>query len=257
MSKSGDHVSQGTALGPTSAEYRRKRIAKIWKSIRHKDITRQIKNFLWKTVHDAHRIGKFWTHIPGYEERAECHSCGEVESMEHILLKCRKPGQAKIWELAETLWKKKHPEWPQLSMGAIMGCALANFTDEKGRPLPGANRLYRIIITESIYLIWKTRCDSVIGHAGKPVPEVETHNKWVSLINERLKIDRVLTNEQKFGKQASVDPVLVLQTWSRTLKDEDKMPENWLREPEVLVGVEPQRSRRSTTPPPGRRGRNR
>ncbi|KAJ7497835.1 hypothetical protein B0H11DRAFT_1696870, partial [Mycena galericulata] len=189
-----------------------------------------------RLINDAHRIGKFWTHIPGFEDRAECHACGEVESMEHILLNCRKPGRAKVWELAETLWKSKHPKWPTLSMGTLMGCALTVFTDENGRILPGANRLYRIIITESIYLIWKTRCDSVIGRAGEPVPEIETQNKWVSVINERLKIDCALTNERKYGKQASVAPTLVLQTWSNTLKDEHKLPENWLREPEVLVG---------------------
>ncbi|KAJ7699517.1 hypothetical protein B0H17DRAFT_1196150 [Mycena rosella] len=28
--------------------------AQIWKSIRHKDFTRQVKNFLWKSMHDAH-----------------------------------------------------------------------------------------------------------------------------------------------------------------------------------------------------------
>lgn len=34
----------------------------IWKSIRHKDTSKNIRNFLWKTMHGAHRIGKYWAH---------------------------------------------------------------------------------------------------------------------------------------------------------------------------------------------------
>ncbi|KAJ7643412.1 hypothetical protein DFH06DRAFT_999150 [Mycena polygramma] len=231
-------------------------IAQIWKSIRHKDINRQIRNFLWKTLHSAHRIGKYWLNIPGFEDRATCGTCGEIEDMEHILLHCQKPGRAEIWELAEKLWRLKHPSWPSLSMGSIMGCALATFHDEKGRTLPGATRLYRILISESMYLIWKIRCDSVIGRAGELVPVPEIHNKWVSVINERLLFDRILTNETKYGKHASVSPSLVLQTWGKTLKSEESLPNDWLREPEVLVGVERYEPQRPPPVLPRRRGRN-
>ncbi|KAJ7185383.1 hypothetical protein C8R46DRAFT_820360, partial [Mycena filopes] len=57
------------------------------------------------------------------------------------------------------LWRKKHPSWPELSLGTILGCGLASFTDENGRPLPGATRLYHILISESLFLIWKIRND--------------------------------------------------------------------------------------------------
>ncbi|KAJ7435772.1 hypothetical protein B0H11DRAFT_2366404 [Mycena galericulata] len=47
-----------------------------------------------------------------------------------------------------------------------------------------------------------------------------------------------------------------LETWSSTLKNEEDLPENWLKEPKVLVGIELMRS-----PPPSqpadRPGRNR
>ncbi|KAJ7925717.1 hypothetical protein B0H13DRAFT_2314309 [Mycena leptocephala] len=75
--------------------YKRKpTAAAIWKSIRNQDISRQIKNFLWKTIHGAHRIGKFWSNIPEMEDRANCQHCGVLETMEHILLQCTRPGQA-------------------------------------------------------------------------------------------------------------------------------------------------------------------
>ncbi|KAJ7763708.1 hypothetical protein B0H16DRAFT_1801082 [Mycena metata] len=112
-------------------------IAQVWASVRHKDFTRQVRNFLWKSLHSAHRIGSFWKHIPGCEDRGICQVCQEPEDLEHIILKCRRPGQSEIWNLARNLWLKKHPSWPVLSLGGILGCGLTTFADEKGRPLLG------------------------------------------------------------------------------------------------------------------------
>ncbi|KAJ7017589.1 hypothetical protein C8F04DRAFT_889097, partial [Mycena alexandri] len=92
--------------------------------------------------------------------------------------------------------------------------------------------------TESLFMIWKIRNDSVIKREGAAVPAHEIHNKWLYAINMRLKFDRALTNYAKFGKQNSIKVSLVLQTWSSTLMEEDKLPENWIREPRVLVGTE-------------------
>ncbi|KAJ7874853.1 hypothetical protein B0H13DRAFT_1632951 [Mycena leptocephala] len=230
--------------------------AQIWKSIRHKDFTRQVKNFLWKSLHSSHRIGAFWKHIPECEERAICQFCDEPEDLEHILLKCKHPGQELVWKLAKDLWLRKNPIWPDMSLGSVLGCGFADIRDEKGRTLTGASRLYRILISESIFVIWKIRNDSVIGLGGAPMPDNKIHNKWLHAINLRLKFDCVLTNYTKYGKQNSVKISLVLQTWSSTLADEDKLPENWIREPRVLVGTEPPSSH-PPSQPSGRRGRNR
>ncbi|KAJ7922383.1 hypothetical protein B0H13DRAFT_1865760 [Mycena leptocephala] len=100
--------------------------AEIWKSIRHKDFTYQIRNFLRKSMHNAHRIGNFWKHIPECKDCEICQFCGETESLEHNLLECERPGQRQIWALAKELWLKKHPTWPDLSLGAIPGCGLAS-----------------------------------------------------------------------------------------------------------------------------------
>ena len=82
--------------------------AKIWKSIQNKDITRSIRELLWKCLHNAHKCGKFWEKIPNFEQRSICPSCKIEESMEHILLECIAPGQATIWNIAKTLWQLKH-----------------------------------------------------------------------------------------------------------------------------------------------------
>ncbi|KAJ7770093.1 hypothetical protein B0H16DRAFT_1777204 [Mycena metata] len=185
----------------------------IWKSIRNKDISRQVRNFMWKTLHGAHRIGKFWAHIPEMEDRATCQHCGVVESMEHIVTECSRPGQKEIWALAETLWRKSHTTWPTVSFGGLMGAALATFPGNKEKSR-GSARLYRILMTESMYLIWKIR--------------------WVALMNERLEIDRNLTNRVRFGKQHAIPSTTVLETWKGSLLNENELPPLWLREPEVL-----------------------
>ncbi|KAJ7115309.1 hypothetical protein C8R44DRAFT_629245, partial [Mycena epipterygia] len=63
----------------------------IWKSIKNKDFTCQLKNFLYKSLHSAHKIEPYWKHIPKCEERGICQFCYETEHLEHILLQCRRP----------------------------------------------------------------------------------------------------------------------------------------------------------------------
>ncbi|KAJ6544447.1 hypothetical protein B0H19DRAFT_855345, partial [Mycena capillaripes] len=67
--------------------------------------------------------------------------------------------------------------------------------------------------------------------------ENEVHNRWVYTINERLEIDRNLTNSIKFGQQYSLPRHLVLDNWRGTLLDERDLPKDWLKATEVLVGI--------------------
>jgi hypothetical protein len=41
----------------------------------------------------AHKIGKYWEHIPDCEERATCQHCVVTKTLEHIMLECTHPGQ--------------------------------------------------------------------------------------------------------------------------------------------------------------------
>ncbi|KAJ7164546.1 hypothetical protein C8R43DRAFT_878575, partial [Mycena crocata] len=126
---------------------------------------------------------------------------------------------------------------------------LAFFKNEEGKIFPPAARLYRMIMSESTFFIWKLRCDRVIKYNGDPYTKAEVQNRWIALLNEKLEIDRALTNRVKFGKQYSVDPLLVLDTWRGSLLEEHKLSRNWLREPEVLVGIVSMRSDRPPSPP--------
>jgi hypothetical protein len=99
----------------------------------------------------------------------------------------------------------------------------------------GETRLYKVLVSESAYLIWCLRNERVIGE--KPAAsEQEIKNRWCKKINERIALDCLLSDKAKYGVKA-VNKHLVLKTWQNTLKNEDRLPEDWTREAGVLVGV--------------------
>ncbi|KAJ7192375.1 hypothetical protein GGX14DRAFT_537760 [Mycena pura] len=210
--------------------------ADIWNSVSVKDFLPRPAQFLWKGVHNAHKIGSFWTHIPECEDRAVCTDCGDLEDLNHILVRCECPGRALVWKAAQALWLERATEWPEVSLGTILGCGLAEFRDGRGKVDQGARRLYRILMSESAYLIWRLRNERVIDRAGEPASEEEIENKFKFVINQRLQMDKVLANRPRGGQRPALLPKLVLETWSGTLDNELSLPKDWLREPRVLVG---------------------
>ncbi|KAF7798072.1 hypothetical protein EIP86_009286 [Pleurotus ostreatoroseus] len=212
----------------------------VWTSLRSKHVSRPISDFLWKCMHNALRCGSYWEHIPGYEDRALCPSCGVVESAPHMLLECDVPGARLIWELAQQLFELKGLLWPPICMGTILGCNLISF-ERQGQVCPGARRLFSILVSESTYLIWKLRCERRIefGDAVQRWHTVkEISRRWLFTINSRLALDRIMTSAWRYGSQA-IPRDLVLRTWDGTLRDNDTLPDDWINTPGVLVGMEP------------------
>ncbi|KAE9392444.1 hypothetical protein BT96DRAFT_830619, partial [Gymnopus androsaceus JB14] len=85
----------------------------IWKAIRHKDLEKKTRDFMWIITHDAYWTGTHWLRGsmgPELQERAFCALCGKVDDFRHILTKCESPGQNIIWHLAGKVWdlKKKY-----------------------------------------------------------------------------------------------------------------------------------------------------
>ncbi|KAJ7855652.1 hypothetical protein B0H14DRAFT_2754529 [Mycena olivaceomarginata] len=139
--------------------------------------------------------------------------------MGHILTRCDAPGHEKVWELASQLWRKKTGEDMEPTFGEILACGVIK---KKSR---GESRLYRVLLSESAYLIWKLRCERVIG--GKPGASDQE-------IENQLEIDRLLTNT-KWGKH-TIQKLLVLQTWRNTLANKDRLPKDWTGKAGVLMG---------------------
>ncbi|KAH9476331.1 hypothetical protein JR316_0011906 [Psilocybe cubensis] len=219
----------------------------IWGSIRSKDITRSIRNFLWLVIHDGYMVGDNWLK-PGfnaeYQERSKCRQCGQgTETMTHIIEKCSASGQAQVWNLARELWgMRTNKPWPNATLEEIILSTRPTRREKpKGKMLDNAEgeaRLLRILMTESAYLIWKIRCDAVIKHEGQQqATGIEIHNKWLKTINSRLELDSILTRP-KYGKKALKKKV-VLNTWRGTLRDEGNLPRDWTGRYGVLVGIEP------------------
>ena len=94
----------------------------LWATIRTRPICLKIQQFFYKTIHDTHKIGRYWLKIDGFETRAICKTCGDDETMDHILMECTHPSTQLIWSLAQKTWPHGSETWPQLTLGTIIGC---------------------------------------------------------------------------------------------------------------------------------------
>ncbi|KAF8191032.1 hypothetical protein K438DRAFT_1591761, partial [Mycena galopus ATCC 62051] len=212
----------------------------IWKSLRSPDIQRTTRNFLWKCVHNIYRVGDFWKHINNLEIFGLCTYCKIDETLEHIMLDCDAPGQRLIWALCARLWGHKYSfsSWPRLNWGLLIGCNLVRFKSTKGIVIPQKQRLFAILVSTSMHLIWRLRNKHRFETSDKTVTLTEIHNRWVAAINLALKRDRLFTSKIHFGHLA-LNRHTVLKTWSGTLWDEDSLPEDWIQSDRVLVGIRP------------------
>ncbi|KAF9487573.1 hypothetical protein BDN71DRAFT_1404525 [Pleurotus eryngii] len=217
---------------------------RIWGATKNKDFSRQIRYYLWMVAHDTYRIGTHWLQANYSEElqkRSECPHCnGKIEDMGHILSRCETPGQEQVWDLAKEMWTKTGREWTQPWISNIVACALTKTNREKKDRDPGGDRLWRILVSESAYLIWKLQCERVIQNENTPFTTQEVNNRWTATINARLDLDCEMTNEN-LGKH-KLNTKVVLQTWKGALHKEKNLPRNWTKLNGVLVGITPRQS---------------
>ncbi|KAF8308041.1 hypothetical protein DL93DRAFT_2142829 [Clavulina sp. PMI_390] len=216
--------------------------AKLWSSIlKNRTLSRNVTTFLWKTLHGGHKVGQYWSNMPnGYAERAEC-SCGELETIDHILFDCPKSAGRYIWPVVRRLLHKKGIKWTNKPrMCDITTTAFVSIKDHDGKPRPGAVRFLQIVVTEAAFIVWKARNKRVINGDGENQDRAATRQEAVGalakVLNQRLSDDRRLTNRIKYGRSA-LSRSIVLSTWSGALKNEESLPPDWLRHHGVLVGL--------------------
>ncbi|KAG1799997.1 uncharacterized protein BJ212DRAFT_1287764, partial [Suillus subaureus] len=104
-----------------------------------------------------------------------------------------------IWSLAKDTWPEKFGAWPRISIGTILGCGSVNINPHRQnnepenhrnqKPHKGASRLLKILIAESAYLIWTTRCDRTIN--GTTLTKQIIKKRWSSIINKHLQLDKL------------------------------------------------------------------
>src|SRR5882762_2135275 len=44
----------------------------VWKLTRHCDFSKTYHTFIWKSIHNTHKIGYYWTNIDNYGHRVNC-----------------------------------------------------------------------------------------------------------------------------------------------------------------------------------------
>ncbi|KAJ3870405.1 hypothetical protein F5051DRAFT_341891, partial [Lentinula edodes] len=107
------------------------------------------------------------------------------------------------------------------------------FKNDDNKPLSGDSRLYRILISESAYLIWKLRCERVIG--GKaPLTEKEIIRRWRKTLENRIQLDQILSTRKFNGKPLSKKTVE--NTWKEVVTDQDIFSQTCMVGAGVLVG---------------------
>ncbi|KIK51089.1 hypothetical protein GYMLUDRAFT_65009 [Collybiopsis luxurians FD-317 M1] len=165
--------------------------------------TKEQNVWTWKAIHNTFWIGRRWLHCEGYKGRATCQNCGAIEDMEHILVKCDRPGQAEVWNLARQLLAHKQIVLPkEMTMGLVLGCALMHPRDGQGKEIPRAQRLLEITVREATALIWHMRNVHVIQHDNdrEKIPLMnEIQNQFYFRLNRRMQLDVTLMNKAKFG----------------------------------------------------------
>ena len=141
---------------------------RVWLAMKHRDLTRKTRDFLWKSVQGAYKIGPYWSHIAGYEDRVVCPNCDEMEDLDHILLWCRARVCKQAWNLADRVWAKRTTTAIPKTMGTILGCTLATF-NTNGKKDKGKGRLFQILISETAYLIWRLQNERRIQQGDRPL----------------------------------------------------------------------------------------
>ena len=82
-------------------------------------------------------------------------------------------------------------------------------------PLPGTNHLYTILISESLFLIWKLRCEwrrADPAYRPRSPPYNPGDSKPLADCHARLQLDCPLTNRRRYGRKA-LPSSLIQSTW--------------------------------------------
>ncbi|KAL1945344.1 hypothetical protein VTO73DRAFT_2195 [Trametes versicolor] len=113
----------------------------IWKALRHDDVRRSLRDFWWKALHGALKIGPYWDNIPGYEQRASCTHCAVPETLEHIWRECDAPGSLEIWKCVQDLFRRAQIDVPQLCFAALLAAPALSIKSSENKIMTGRTRL--------------------------------------------------------------------------------------------------------------------
>jgi hypothetical protein len=173
---------------------------RMWKLLRNKDIPREMRYFMWMTMHDVYIVGDKWLQSNfsnKIKERSKCKHCNRAEeSMNHVLTECCTLGQEETWELAKNLWRRINPKdnWPTITLGLILGIQCTEIRSKTGDIQSRKTRLFKILVGTTTHLIWKLRCQRVIQDENRPKRTREIEQKWIHMIDDCITLYYKITN---------------------------------------------------------------
>lgn len=211
----------------------------IWESLRRQPVRPKIQDFLYKSIHGTHKIGRYWLNIESCEDRCKCTTCNEEESLDHILTECPANTRTTICTAARTIWPYEEELWPPITPGTILGCGLLevkikNLAADQNQNehanetvlISGATRLTKILISEAAYLIWALRCGRVISNRTYNMEAVET--AWRRALNKRLSED--VNTATKIVRREEYTK-LISNTWAEAFwKRHGDLAEDWIKQ---------------------------
>lgn len=210
-------------------------VAAVWASTWHKDLKSNDQELLWKSIHGAYKIGKYWENMHNYEHRGRCAQCGaDRESMDHILFECDAPGRQQIWDLAHQMWEKRNAgPWPTGNQfGVALAAGLMRFNTD-GIRNKGAERFFKILFLTTWRTIWNIRCQRRIRN--KQISQAEATARWWKGMSKRLDLDQAASSK-RFDHLA-ISRQTVHNTWHPVLVKELLPEGEWIgRGAGVLVG---------------------
>ena len=210
----------------------------VWNSLRTKNVSRECRQFMWMTIHDGYMVGDKWLRPKMTDEqraRAQCGRCGVIETMEHILFECAAEGRETVWELVEETWEHTGLPWIEPSWGSALGAGCATFPTDTGEERASASALWSILMTESLYFIWKLRCERVISQEGREFTIQEVSRRWYAMIDRRLDLDRRAC--AKYLGPAALKAATIARIWEPVVHSSGELPPNWVTESGFLVGI--------------------
>ncbi|KAH9846922.1 hypothetical protein C2E23DRAFT_742892, partial [Lenzites betulinus] len=113
-----------------------------------------------------------------------------------------------------------------------------SLTGERGCSLAGKSRFLRVILTETVHLLWKIRCERVIeleADKDKYHSMREIVRRWRASLNRRLAIDQALTHPSM--RKSALSKSTLHATWRGVLHNEESLPDDWAAVKGVLVGM--------------------
>ncbi|EJD35548.1 hypothetical protein AURDEDRAFT_75169 [Auricularia subglabra TFB-10046 SS5] len=210
----------------------------VWTGLRSRDLSRGARNFLWRAIHGAHKMGAYFSKMPQpWKAYEKCATCGCLETLFHVLFECPDTHSDRIWESAqELLWHRGICK--SIDLGTVLGCASVRLRGDHVYRDLAAERAFRIVVSETAFFLWKLRCEKRIQHAEEPawgISDEDALARWTALLRNRISMDVLLSDANRF-KNLALRAGLANSTWLdvENPANDDIDPS---LEPGVLVGM--------------------